>query len=107
MEYLVTGKEMKFLDKNTSEHFHVPELVLMEQAAMTFVQKLFELNIKYQKVYIVAGSGNNGADGLAIARLLKIKGIDVSVFLTEQIAESKNQTKSYQLQKDICKRYGA
>lgn len=106
MEYLVTGKEMKFLDKNTSEHFHVPELVLMEQAAMTFVQKLFELNIKYQKVYIVAGSGNNGADGLAIARLLKIKGIDVSVFLTEQIAESKNQTKSYQLQKDICKRYG-
>lgn len=43
MQYLVSGKEMKLLDQNTSSKFHVPELVLMEQAAMTFVQKLFFL----------------------------------------------------------------
>ena len=40
MRYLVSGKEMKLLDQNTSESFHVPELVLMEQAAMGFVRKL-------------------------------------------------------------------
>lgn len=41
MQYLVTGKEMRLLDQNTSKHFCVPELVLMEQAAMAFVRKLF------------------------------------------------------------------
>ena len=40
MKYLVTGKEMKLLDQNTSGCFKVPELVLMEQAAMCFVQEL-------------------------------------------------------------------
>ena len=49
MQYLVSGKEMKLLDQNTSSKFHVPELVLMEQAAMTFVQKLFFLQKEYHK----------------------------------------------------------
>ena len=49
MRYLVSGKEMKLLDRNTSEHFGVPELVLMEQAAMTFVWKFFELQQAYKK----------------------------------------------------------
>ena len=40
MKYLVTGKEMKLLDDNTSSHFHVPSMVLMEQAAMNFVREL-------------------------------------------------------------------
>ena len=31
---------MKLLDQNTSSYFKVPELVLMEQAAMYFVQEL-------------------------------------------------------------------
>ena len=43
MRYLVSGKEMKLLDQNTSQVFHVPELVLMEQASMAFVQKLLVL----------------------------------------------------------------
>ena len=43
MRYLVSGKEMKLLDINTSEHFGVPDLVLMEQAAMTFVWKLIKM----------------------------------------------------------------
>ena len=43
MRYLVSGKEMKLLDQNTSQVFHVPELVLMEQASMAFVQKLLLL----------------------------------------------------------------
>ena len=43
MKYLVTGKEMKLLDKNTSDYFKVPELVLMEQAAMHFVWRLCDI----------------------------------------------------------------
>ena len=79
MHYLVTGKEMKLLDRNTSQVFHVPELVLMEQAAMAVVQKLFLIHKEIGRTLIVCGSGNNGADGLAIARLLREKGVDVTV----------------------------
>ena len=106
MKYLVTGKEMKLLDKNTSEHFHVPELVLMEQASIGFVQELFSLGNKFKRAYIVAGMGNNGGDGIAIARLLYQRGIDVSVFLIENLEKGHNCSSSYQMQKQIYQSYG-
>lgn len=104
MRYLVSGKEMKLLDQNTSETFHVPELVLMEQAAMAFVQKLFLLNQKIGKTLIVCGSGNNGADGLAIARLLHERNVEVIVFLAGEAAGLKT-SRSYDIQKEICASY--
>ena len=94
MKYLVTGKEMKLLDKNTSEHFHVPELVLMEQASIGFVQELFSIGNKFKRAYIVAGMGNNGGDGIAIARLLYQRGIDVSVFLIENLEKGRDCSSS-------------
>lgn len=106
MKYLVTGKEMKLLDKNTSEHFHVPELVLMEQASIGFVQELFSIGNKFKRAYIVAGMGNNGGDGIAIARLLYQRGIDVSVFLIENLEKGHNCSSSYKMQKQIYQSYG-
>ena len=109
MQYLVNGKEMKLLDQNTSNHFHVPELVLMEQAAMAFVQRLFLLTEERKKVFehvlIVCGSGNNGADGLAIARLLTQRGVKVMIVTAGEAAGLKTSD-SYNTQKDICKAYG-
>ena len=66
MQYLVSGKEMKFLDENTSRVFQVPELVLMEQAAIAFVAKLFSFQRKMDRVLIVCGSGNNGGDSFGV-----------------------------------------
>jgi ADP-dependent NAD(P)H-hydrate dehydratase / NAD(P)H-hydrate epimerase len=72
LRYLVSGKEMKLLDQNTSQVFHVPELVLMEQASMAFVQKLLVLKQnKLSTALIACGSGNNGGDGLKIFRYRK------------------------------------
>lgn len=109
MQYLVSGKEMKLLDQNTSSVFQVPELVLMEQAAMAFVRKLFllqkEYNRKTESALILCGSGNNGADGLAIARLLMQQGIKVCVCLCGEKA-GHSTTDSYKTQKNICKAYG-
>ena len=108
MQYLVSGKEMKLLDQNTSSKFHVPELVLMEQAAMTFVRRLFFLQKEYHKeisnVLILCGSGNNGADGLAIARLFMQEGLTSCVCLCGEAAGHKT-TESYQTQKAICQAY--
>ena len=105
MRYLVSGKEMKLLDQNTSQVFHVPELVLMEQASMAFVQKLLVLKQnKLSTALIACGSGNNGGDGLAIARLLREQGVFVSVWPAGE-EEGHRTSPSYNTQKQICSAY--
>ena len=104
MRYLVSGKEMKLLDQNTSESFHVPELVLMEQAAMGFVRKLFLLKQQIRSALIVCGSGNNGGDGLAISRLLHERGVTVKLVLAGESNGHKTSS-SYDIQKQICDAY--
>lgn len=107
MKYLVTGKEMKLLDQNTSEKFYVPDAVLMEQAAMVFVQKLLSWEKPYHNILVVCGTGNNGGDGIAIARLLNQKGIRTSVcFAGEQLSSNKSgASELYRLQKKIYLSY--
>ncbi|MBR4027308.1 MAG: NAD(P)H-hydrate dehydratase [Lachnospiraceae bacterium] len=106
MKYLVNGKEMKMLDQNTSQHYHVPELVLMEQAAMTFVQELLKLNITLTNGLIVCGFGNNGADGLAIARLLQERGVSVKVCMAYDLKDIKGKcSPSFEVQKQIYETY--
>ena len=104
MRYLVSGKEMKQYDQNTTNKFHVPELVLMEQAAMAFTEKLLRLKPQIHTALIVCGSGNNGADGLAVARLLRERNIAVTLFLLGELAGQKTSA-SYEVQKEICTAY--
>ena len=104
MKYLVTGKEMKLLDDNTSSHFHVPSMVLMEQAAMNFVRELiayYKLN-ENNRILVCCGTGNNGADGIAIARLLNQKAIRTDVYLA---GDAKSGSDNYKLQKKIYDSY--
>lgn len=111
MKYLVTGKEMKLLDQNTSSHFKVPELVLMEQAAMHFVWRLCDIlkeKVKKEnpKGIVFCGLGNNGADGLAIARLLNEKGIETQVCKINELFDEKGTTtSSYKVQEQIYDSY--
>jgi hydroxyethylthiazole kinase-like uncharacterized protein yjeF len=57
------------------------EELLMEHAAMAMAREIAS-RFKGGKVLIVCGAGNNGADGLALARLLVIKkGFDVRIFV--------------------------
>ena len=109
MKYLVTGEEMKLLDQNTSEEFYVPTVVLMEQAAMAFVQTfLADVGDKMKRVLVVCGTGNNGADGIAIARLLNQKGVDTDIYLTEDSdgIDAGRGSELYHLQKKIYMKYG-
>ena len=79
MKYLVNSREMQKYDANTVSHFKVPGLLLMERAAITFVNELHKQKVDLSEVLIVCGSGNNGGDGLAIARLLFLEGHTVTV----------------------------
>jgi hydroxyethylthiazole kinase-like uncharacterized protein yjeF len=62
--------EVNTLDKRCYDELGLSEDILMEHAAnsmATFIQKRFE---PHHTILIVCGSGNNGADGIALARLL-------------------------------------
>lgn len=71
MKYLVNAAQMKAIDEYTSNEIGIPSLVLMEKAAMAIVETML-LNIaKSDKILAVCGTGNNGGDGVAAARILK------------------------------------
>lgn len=72
--------EVNSLDKRCYEYYGLSEDILMEHASSSMlrvIEKKFEKN---SKVLIVSGAGNNGADGIALARLLQGK-YDVTLFL--------------------------
>lgn len=72
--------EVGSLDKRCYEEFFLSEDLLMEQAASS-ICKFCEDNFTINKtILIVCGSGNNGADGIALARLL-FKKFDVKLYI--------------------------
>ena len=80
MIYLPTGEQMRRADLYTIEEIGVPSMVLMERAALEVVRCMEEEQLDFRKVLVSCGSGNNGGDGYAIARLLHLKGHDVTIF---------------------------
>ena len=62
--------EVGSLDARCYETFHLSEDLLMEHAANGMADEIRKRFPKTNKVIIVVGSGNNGADGIALARLL-------------------------------------
>lgn len=80
MIYLPTGEQMRRADLYTIEEIGVPSMVLMERAALEVVRCMEEEELDFRKVLVICGSGNNGGDGYAIARLLHLKGHDVTIF---------------------------
>ena len=61
---------MKEADDHTIQQIGIPSVVLMERAALQIVDTMIREKIDLRKALIVCGSGNNGGDGLAVARLL-------------------------------------
>ena len=75
--------EVRSLDKRAIEEFHLTEDILMENASLglkNYITKKFKKN---SSILIVCGSGNNGADGISLARLLQNK-FEVSLYLVNE-----------------------
>ena len=78
---IFTSAQIHELDRYTIENEPIPSLGLMERAAMALTQTITEMYSAAMPVVIFAGPGNNGGDGLAVARLMADKGYQVSVYL--------------------------
>ncbi len=85
---------MREMDRITIEEIGIPGLVLMENAGRGVVQHLltcFPPETRNQKPetpsVIICGRGNNGGDGIVVARVLHDLGFPVLVFLAGRIAD--------------------
>lgn len=79
MRYLTDKAQMKSADQYTIQAIGIPSLELMERAAKACVRVMEQEGLDLGHPCIVCGSGNNGGDGFAIARLLLEKGCRATV----------------------------
>lgn len=67
---VVTAKEMRELDRRASVEYGISSLILMENAgagAVREIERSFP-RLRRSRVAVVCGKGNNGGDGLVVAR---------------------------------------
>lgn len=80
---LYTAQQTREWDAYTIAHEPISAIDLMERAATACVQWLLHHMGNSKQYAVFCGSGNNGGDGLAIARLLRQKGASVQVYVLE------------------------
>ena len=102
-EYLVFAGEMKEYDKNTIEYFGMPSMVLMERAALAAAEEIEARFPGGGRVLVAAGSGNNGGDGIAVGRILRLRGFSVDFFLAGERGKCSKETEA---QIQIIEKYG-
>lgn len=81
MERIVTPEEMRRADEATTRLFGMDSSVLMERAALAAYECLKREKFYLNEVLVVCGTGNNGGDGVALARILAEKGIKSDLVL--------------------------
>lgn len=80
---LLSAQQIHQWDAFTILHEPIESIGLMERAAQRCVDWISENNFFDHKIKIFCGKGNNGGDGLAIARLLINKNYNVAVYILE------------------------
>lgn len=128
MNYTVTGAQMKQIDQNTIEEIGIPSVVLMERAALAVAEAVEAVaethcgaaaeaetdarrpghaaeNGKRAAVRVLAacGTGNNGADGIAVGRILNARGYEVAVV---SAGNPDHATEEHRLQQRIAENLG-
>ncbi len=83
---LVKAEVMRELDAEATRRFHIPSIILMENAGLSVVQAIeqhyWSGGPDGRRALILAGPGNNGGDGLVVGRQLFNRGAGVEIILT-------------------------
>lgn len=89
-----TVNELRSLDREAINTFSIPEDTLMENAGLSvYFTILKEFGVEDRKFSIFCGAGNNGGDGLVVARKLHSSGGRVRVFLSGDESKFKGAAK--------------
>ena len=129
MHYYLSGKQARDIDRYTSETIGIPGIVLMERASLELanvISELFESGTDVdcenrisltdnqkncifpgaaseKKILAVVGTGNNGGDAVAAARILKTRGHNAHVY---EVNPHGKKTDSFLIQEKIAKNLG-
>src|SRR5712691_8776740 len=86
---VLNSAQMREADRRTIEEIGISSLVLMENAGRQVVAAMEAMytDIGDRQVAVLCGRGNNGGDGLVVARTLLQRGVDVAVFLIGTVSD--------------------
>src|SRR5688500_7990684 len=97
MQRVISAKEMREIDRVTTERFATPSLLLMESAAAAAAKAISSAlpeGARTKRVRILCGPGNNGGDGAAVARALWLNGARTNVILFGRLEETKGDART-------------
>ena len=96
MLHILNGKEMHACDEKLIFEKKVSSLALMEKASLCVFDYMKSICTKKDLIGILCGPGNNGGDGLAVARMLSDEGYQVLVYLCCEVDKfSKDEKVQY------------
>src|SRR6202051_218837 len=80
---ILTAQQMREADRLTTQRCGIPSLQLMENAGAAIAQYLADSDsdLGKRRILILCGKGNNGGDGLVVARRLAERGLSPHVVL--------------------------
>jgi ADP-dependent NAD(P)H-hydrate dehydratase / NAD(P)H-hydrate epimerase len=80
---VLTTEQMREVDRLTTERYGIPSLQLMENAGAAVADYLWSAcpDLAARRVVVLCGKGNNGGDGLVVARRLRERGAAPQVLL--------------------------
>lgn len=81
MDRILTGQGMKIVDNYTIGEVGIPSMVLMERAALSMTEYIKNVISRDKRVLCICGTGNNGADAIAVARQLVCAGYMADILI--------------------------
>ena len=78
---ILSCTQQKEADNFTIAHENILSINLMEKAASLITEEICRRWDNSRRMIVFAGSGNNGGDAVAVARMLFLKNYKVEVFL--------------------------
>lgn len=85
---ILSIEQVRRADRYTIDNEPISSVDLMERAGVALTEWLYDKISSDSKVYIFCGKGNNGGDGLVIARLLSERGFVPSVYIVQHTQHS-------------------
>lgn len=103
MKWILNANQSKLVDKYTIEQVKIPSMVLMERAAVSVVSVIKEKLHKTDRILSICGTGGNGGDGIAVARILSEEGYAATILF---LGKEENATEDTKHQLSIAKNLG-
>ena len=100
MDKIISAEKMRKLEQNVFS-LGIDSFAVMEKAALRIYDLVTERFDRQSKILAVCGKGNNGGDGLAAARMLRMSGYDVAVYLPLGEPSTADAKKNFEIVKKL------